>query len=70
VAARLPDGSPGSAELVGYLIGDVGRVAVFGGRVAVRVETLVGLGQHLACRGQHDDCRNNGNRADGERHAG
>ena len=41
------DGAPGSAELVGYLTGDVGRVAVLGGRMAVLVETLVGLGQHL-----------------------
>ena len=29
----------------------------------------VSLGQHLVWRGQHDDCRNNGNRADDERHA-
>jgi hypothetical protein len=25
-------------------------------------------GQHLVCRGQHDDCHNHGNRADGEGH--
>jgi hypothetical protein len=29
---------------------------------------VVGLGQHLVCRGQHDDCRNNSNCADGKRH--
>src|ERR1035437_4836791 len=62
------DGAPGSAELVGYLPGDVGRVSVFGGRMAVLVEAVVGLGQHLVCRGEHDDCRNHGNRADGEGH--
>src|SRR5674476_1700366 len=60
------DGGAGSTELVGYLTGDVGRVAVLGRRMAVLVQAVVGLGQHLVCGGQHDDCGDHGDRADGE----
>ena len=35
---------PGAAELVGYLTGDVGGAAVLGGRMAVLVQAVVGLG--------------------------
>ena len=65
---KAVDGPPGSAELIGYLDGDVAGVAVFGGQVAVLVESVVGLGQQLVCRGQHNDRRNHGERPDGEGH--
>jgi hypothetical protein len=55
------EGAAGSTELVRYLAGDVARFTVLSGPMAVLVEAKVCSGQHLARRGQHDDCHNHCN---------